>query len=158
MHRLRAASVVMDYPQEIRTSSLLLRRWKESDRAPFAAMHLDPRVIEYLSDPLSREETDAIVDRIQKHFAERSFGFWAVEIPGVTDFAGFVGLSVPRFTAHFTPAVEIGWRLASGYWGAGYATEAAEAALAFGFEQLSLEEIVAFTVPATGIVATDAFG
>jgi len=73
---------------------------------------------------------------------------WAVEISNVTPFAGFIGLSIPRFEAAFTPCVEIGWRLAADFWGRGLATEAARAALAFGFESLGLTEIVSFTVPA----------
>ncbi len=76
------------------------------------------------------------------------FGKWAVEIPGVTSFAGFTGLSVPAFEASFTPCVEVAWRLAREHWGRGYATEAARAAIEFGFKQAGLDEIVAFTVPA----------
>jgi RimJ/RimL family protein N-acetyltransferase len=86
--------------------------------------------------------------RIEATFAQRGFGLWAIEIPAVTSFAGFVGLSVPRFEAHFTPCVEIGWRLDQSYWGRGYASEGARAALRFGFEHAQLEQIVAFTVPA----------
>lgn len=84
---------------------------------------------------------------MEAHFQEHGFGLWAVEIPGVATFAGFVGLSVPRFEAHFTPCVEIGWRLAAPYWGRGYATEGARAALEFGFDHLHLDQIVSFTVP-----------
>jgi RimJ/RimL family protein N-acetyltransferase len=97
---------------------------------------------------LSREESDAMVDRIEEHFASRGFGFWAVEVPGIIPFAGLVGLAVPRFTAPFTPCVEIGWRIARAQWGYGYATEAAGVALAYGFGELDLQEIVALTVPA----------
>ncbi len=122
-----------------------MRRWQAADREPFAAMNADPRVVEFLP-ALSRAESDAAITRIEAHFAERGFGFWAVEIPGVTPFAGFVGLAVPGFEAHFTPCVEIGWRLAAAYWGHGYATEGARAALAFGFDSLALEEIVSFAV------------
>jgi len=82
-------------------------------------------------------------------FAEHGFGLWAVEVVGVAPFIGYVGLSIPRFEAHFTPAVEVGWRLASAYWGQGYATEGARAALEAGFTQFGLKEIVSFTVPAT---------
>ncbi|HKE94785.1 MAG TPA: GNAT family N-acetyltransferase [Povalibacter sp.] len=135
-------------PLQITTQRLLLRRWTTADREPFAALNADPRVMEYLFDPLPRAESDAAADRIERHFAERGFGFWAVEIPGVVAFAGMVGLAVPRFEAHFTPCVEIGWRLAAEYWGRGYATEAASAALQSGFDHLALREIVAFTVPA----------
>jgi len=101
--------------------------------------------VEFLSGPLSAEESDAMADLIERRFEERGFGFWAVEVRGVVPFAGFVGLSVPQFEAHFTPCVEIGWRLAADHWGRGYATEGALAAVAFGFEHLGLSEIVAFT-------------
>jgi RimJ/RimL family protein N-acetyltransferase len=132
-------------PQELRTERLRLRRWRSEDRAPFAALNADPRVMEYFPAPLSREESDARATRIEAHFEEHGFGLWAVEIADVTPFAGFVGLSTPRFEAHFTPCVEIGWRLAAEYWGRGFATEGARAALAFGFETLRLEEIVSST-------------
>jgi RimJ/RimL family protein N-acetyltransferase len=131
---------------ELRTDRLLLRRWISSDREPFAALNADPRVAEFLPGTLQREESDALVDRIEAHFDQYGFGLWAVEVRDVTPFAGFVGLSVPRFEAQFTPCVEIGWRLAPDSWGRGYATEGAKAVLTFGFETLGLEEIVAFTV------------
>jgi RimJ/RimL family protein N-acetyltransferase len=111
-------------------------------------MNADPRVTEYLRVTSSREESDALVAGIEAHFDRHGFGLWAVEIAGVAPFAGFAGLSVPRIEAHFTPCVEIGWRLAAEHWGRGYATEAARAVLAFGFQSLALEEIVSFTVPA----------
>jgi RimJ/RimL family protein N-acetyltransferase len=133
---------------ELRTQRLLLRRWREADRAPFAAMNADPRVMEHFPKLLSREESDAMVARIEAHRAQYGFAQWAVEIPGVTSFAGFVGLSRPRFEASFTPCVEVGWRLAAEYWGCGYATEAARAALDFGFNRLGLVEVLSFTVPA----------
>jgi RimJ/RimL family protein N-acetyltransferase len=139
--------VVKQIPAEIRTSRLLLRRWSAADRAPFAAMNADPEVMEHFPSVLSRQESDALTDRIEAHFAERGFGAWAVEVPGTAAFVGYVGLAVPRFEAPFTPCVEIGWRLAREFWGRGFATEAARAALAFGFEQVGLQEIVSFTVP-----------
>jgi RimJ/RimL family protein N-acetyltransferase len=111
-------------------------------------MNADPQVMEHFPSLLSREESDAMVTRIEAHLAQHAFAQWAVEIPGVPSFAGFVGLSIPRFEAKFTPCVEIGWRLAAEYWGRGYATEGARAALTFGFEQLGLSEILSFTVPA----------
>jgi ribosomal-protein-alanine N-acetyltransferase len=132
---------------ELRTERLLLRPWRPTDRAPFAALNADPVVREFLPGLLARAESDAAVDRIEAHFAEHGFGLWAVEVPGETDFAGFIGLSVPKFEAHFTPCVEIGWRLAAEHWGRGYASEGARACLAFGFDQLGLPEILAFTVP-----------
>lgn len=134
-------------PPEIRTDRLLLRRWRPADREPFAAMNADPRVTEFLPTPLSRAESDAWVARAEAHFETHGYGHWAVEVSGVAPFAGFVGLSAPRFDAPFQPCVEIGWRLAAEHWGRGYATEGARAVLAFGFETLDLEEIVSFTVP-----------
>ena len=132
----------------IRTERLVLRRWRDEDRAPFAAMNADARVVEHLPGPMSREQSDALVDRIEANFASREFDVFAVEVAATGDFAGFVGLTVPRFEAAFTPCVEVGWRLAPAFWGKGYATEAARASLAFGFERLQLAEIVSFTVPA----------
>jgi len=137
----------MNLAPELRTHRLYLRRWRASDREPFAALNADPRVMEYFPAALSREESDALAARIESHFEQYGFGLWAVEIVDIAPFAGFIGLSVPRFEAHFTPGVEIGWRLAAEYWGCGYATEGARAVLAFGFEQLRLAEIVSFTVP-----------
>src|SRR5687767_15800315 len=97
---------------------------------------------------MTREESVAFVDLVHAHFAEHGFGLWAVEVPGVAEFIGFVGLWHPAYEAHFTPCVEIGWRLAYDHWGRGYAPEAARASLGFGFETLGLEEIVSLTVPA----------
>jgi RimJ/RimL family protein N-acetyltransferase len=130
------------------TARLRLRQWREEDLAPFAALNADPQVMEFFPKVLTRAESDAVAGRIRDHFARHGFGLWAVEVPGAADFVGFVGLAVPSFEAHFTPCVEIGWRLAREHWGHGYATEAATAALAFGFGERALEEIVAFTVPA----------
>jgi RimJ/RimL family protein N-acetyltransferase len=130
------------------TARLRLRQWREEDLAPFAALNADPQVMEFFPRVLTRAESDAVAGRIRDHFARHGFGLWAVEAPGAADFVGFVGLAVPSFEAHFTPCVEIGWRLAREHWGHGYATEAATAALAFGFGDRALEEIVAFTVPA----------
>ena len=135
-------------PPEIRTARLLLRGWKDADRPPFAAVNADPAVMEHYPSPLSRAESDALADRIEAHFARHGFGLWAVEIPGVAPFAGYLGLSRPSFQAHFTPCVEIGWRLARDFWGKGYATEGARAVLSFAFGRLGLDEVVSFTVPA----------
>lgn len=132
---------------KLRTERLLLRQWKPQDRDPFAAMCADPSVMRYFPSTLTREDSDALVDRIEETFARRGFGLWAVEISGVAPFAGFIGLTEPRFEAHFTPCVEIGWRLAAEFWNRGYATEGAKAALAFGWDVLRLDEIVAMAVP-----------
>ena len=112
------------------TPRLVLRRWRAADRAPFAAMNADPAVMAYFPSTLTRAESDALADAIEAHVAARGFGLWAVEIPGIEPFAGYVGLSVPTFTASFMPCVEIGWRLAAEHWGRGHATEAASAVLA----------------------------
>jgi RimJ/RimL family protein N-acetyltransferase len=130
---------------ELATERLLLRRWRPEDRDRFAEMNADPRVMEHFPSVLSRAESDALASAIEQHFHEHGFSLWAVEVPGVTSFAGCIGLAIPRFQAHFTPAVEIGWRLAVPYWGRGYATEGARAALAFGFGPMGLREIVSFT-------------
>jgi ribosomal-protein-alanine N-acetyltransferase len=127
------------------TGRVRLRRWRDADRAAFAAMNADLRVMEYFPSAMSREESDSLADRIESHFAAHGFGPWAIEIPGACEFGGYCGLMVPSFTAHFTPCVEIGWRLAADLWGRGYATEAARAVLAFGFDTLALAEIVSFT-------------
>jgi RimJ/RimL family protein N-acetyltransferase len=127
---------------------VLLREWRPNDLEPFAALNADPRVMEHYPAPLTRTQSDAFVlDRIIPQFAERGFGLWAVEVPDVAPFVGYVGLDVPSFEADFTPCVEIGWRLAFPHWGHGYATEAARVAIAFGFERTGLDEIVSFTAP-----------
>jgi ribosomal-protein-alanine N-acetyltransferase len=138
----------MPLPRELHTDRLLLRRWRPEDREPFARMNADPRVVEFLPKPLTRGESDAVADRIEAHFVEHGFGLWAVEVVGRVPFAGFVGLAIPRFEAHFTPCIEIGWRLAAETWNQGYATEGARAALDFAFSHLAVDEIVSFTVPA----------
>jgi len=132
----------------LRTERLVMRGWRTADRDGYAAMNADPRVMEHFPGTMTRAESDAHADRVDEHFAEHGFGLWAVEVPGEADFVGFVGLAIPRFRAHFTPAVEVGWRLAAEWWGRGYATEAAREALRFGFEDAGLAEIVSFSAPA----------
>ena len=125
-----------------------LRLWRPDDRQPFARMNADARVMEHFPSLLSAAESDAMLARICAHFEIHGFGLWALELPGVTALAGFVGLAVPAFEAAFTPCVEIGWRLLPEYWGLGYASEAAACACRYGFDTLGLDEIVSFTVPA----------
>src|SRR4051812_42133923 len=131
----------------LRTDRLLLRPGREADLGPFPALNADPVVMEHFARPLDGPESDAFAARIMAHFAREGFGFWAFEAPGGAPLVGLVGLARPAFEAHFPPCVEIGWRLAREHWGKGYATEAARASLRYGFEQLGLDEIVAFTVP-----------
>jgi RimJ/RimL family protein N-acetyltransferase len=133
----------------LRAERVVLRGWTADDLEPFAALNADPRVMEHYMAPLTRAQSDAFVrERIVSQFAKRGFGLWAVEVPSVAPFIGYVGLLEPSFEADFTPCVEIGWRLAFPYWGNGYATEGARVAIAFGFDEAGLDEIVSFTVPA----------
>jgi RimJ/RimL family protein N-acetyltransferase len=133
---------------ELTTARLRLRGWRDDDRTPFAALNADPEVMEHFPAPLTRAESDALVDRIVDDLARQPFGLWAVETIDEGAFIGFVGLAAWDFEAHFTPAVEVGWRLSRSAWGHGYATEAARAALAHGFDEVGLDEIVSFTTPA----------
>jgi ribosomal-protein-alanine N-acetyltransferase len=136
----------MAYPI-LKTPRLVLRAWRDDDLPAFAALNADPRVMRFFMETLNRAESDAWVQRTRAHFDTHGFGLWALEAPGASSFIGFTGLSVIGFQAHFTPAVDIAWRLACEYWGRGYATEAAQAALRFGFQELRLDEIVSFAVP-----------
>ena len=132
----------------VTTDRLRLRPWRQSDLELFAALNADPVVMEHFEKPLDHPESDQMIARIMAHFDEHGFGFWAVEVPGVAELIGILGLAFARIDSHFTPCVEIGWRLAREHWGKGYATEGARASLRHGFEQLGLDEIVAMTVPA----------
>jgi RimJ/RimL family protein N-acetyltransferase len=132
----------------LETQRLLLRRWETRDREPFFRINSDPRVMQFFPGTLTRAESDAAVDRILAHFGRHGFGLYAAEIRETGRFAGFIGLSVPSFDAHFTPCVEIGWRLAAEFWSRGLATEGARAVLCHAFGGLNLEEVVSFTVPA----------
>lgn len=129
------------------TRRLLLRRWEQRDRAPFAALNADPEVMAHLPACLTRAESDALVDRIEAALDRDGFGLWAVEVAATGEFVGFTGLTPVPFDAHFTPAVEVGWRLDRQAWGHGYATEAAQASLAFAFDEIRLDEVVSMTVP-----------
>ena len=137
----------VDIPRLV-TDRLVLRGFEDRDRAAHAAMNADPEVMRHFPAPLDAAASDAVFERIGAHWVEHGFGLWAVERRDDGAFLGFTGLTRPSFEASFTPAVEVGWRLARAAWGHGYATEAARAALRFGFEAIGLEEIVSFTVPA----------
>ncbi len=130
---------------ELSTDRLLLRRWRPDDRAPFSAMNADPRVMEHFLAPLSRAESDALIERSERSLAELGYGLWALERRADGAFLGFTGLLDVGFDAPFAPAVEVGWRLAAFAWGQAYASEAARASLHAGFDQLGLREIVSFT-------------
>ena len=132
-------------PSELRTERLVLRRWRAEDREPFAALNADPVVMEHFVAPLTRDQSDDLVDRIEDTFDREGWGLWAVEVADSGTFIGFTGLWPATFEAHFTPAVEVGWRLAQEGWGQGYATEAARASLHDGFERFAFDEIVSMT-------------
>lgn len=131
----------------IETARLRLRTWEPADREPFAKLNADVRVMEFFPAVLSRPESEALVDRVEAHFECHGFGPFAVQLRETREFIGFSGPFVVSFESHFTPCVEIGWRLASDYWGHGYATEAARAVLRHCSEVLELKRLVAFTVP-----------
>lgn len=129
----------------LRTERLVLRRWRGSDLAPFAALNADPEVRAYFPATLSRSQSDDAVERIEARIAADGFGFWALQVRETGAFIGFTGIARIGFTAPFTPAVEVGWRLARHAWGNGYATEAALAAVKFGFDAIGLDEVVSMT-------------
>lgn len=124
------------------TNRLTLRRWRHEDREPFAALNCDPAVMEHFVTPLTREQSDDFVDRIEAHFDAHGWGLWAVEVTETNTFIGYVGLWPPNWQPSL---VEVGWRLAKESWGKGYATEAARAAVDDGFSRLGFDEIVSFT-------------
>ncbi len=132
---------------DLATERLRLRGFREADRAPFAAMNADPRVMEHFPRALTRAESDAFVDRIIARWVQDGHGLWAVERLADGRFLGFTGLVLERFDFPFAPAVEVGWRYAVDAWGHGYATEAARAVVRFGFEELALGEILSWTIP-----------
>jgi RimJ/RimL family protein N-acetyltransferase len=136
-----------DGVRELRTQRTLLRNWVDADLEPWVAMNADPEVRRYFSFVATREQALAEAQRARTNLTRRGWGPWVLEVPGVLPFAGFVGLFVPAWSAHFTPAVEIGWRLPREAWGQGYASEAAAAAAAFALDMLQLDELVAITSP-----------
>lgn len=132
----------------IETSRLLVRPWQERDLAPFAAMSADREVMRYLLMPDTPDAVAPWIGRQVAHQAEHGCCFWAVEERATSGFVGAVGLRHIAYEAHFSPAVELGWRIAQPFWGRGYAPEAGSAAIEFGFGRLKLSEIVATTCPA----------
>ncbi|ENX34462.1 hypothetical protein F889_01744 [Acinetobacter colistiniresistens] len=129
----------------IETARLRLRQWQAQDSACFAAMSTHPQVMQYFPKLLTRAESDAMIDKMQSIIETQGWGLWAVELKQNQQFIGFVGLHDQPTQFSFSPCVEIGWRLDHAYWGQGYAPEAAQAALAFAFNQLKLDKVVAFT-------------
>ena len=130
---------------ELHTPRLLLRQWRDSDREPFARMNADPDVMRHFPSVQTRQRSDAVVDALSEDIEKRGWGFWATELRSTGEFIGFVGITVPRQPLPCMPCVETGWRLAKEHWHKGYATEAARESLRFGFEDMGLSEIVAFS-------------
>ncbi|MEU3838660.1 GNAT family N-acetyltransferase [Streptomyces sp. NPDC028635] len=128
----------------LETPRLILRRWREEDVAPMAAIHADPEVMRWIRDGsvLDERQTRGRVRTWESEWESRGFGLFAVEIRSTGELAGFTGLSVPDYLPEVLPAVEIGWRLGRAHWGQGLATEAAAAAMRFGFGERGLERIV----------------
>ena len=135
---------------ELSTARLRLRRWRAADREPFAALNADPVVMEHFPATLTRGESDALADRIERDMADRGWGLWAAEVVegDPAAFIGFIGLNPTNFDPPLVSAIEVGWRLDRPFWGHGYATEGATAALTFAFSDLGLDEIVSMTSPA----------
>lgn len=135
----------MTYIKQLKTDRLILRQWQDKDLPLFADINADPLVMKYYPEVLSRHMSNGMAYRLKELIAEKSWGFWAVELIKENEFIGFVGLHEPDYDLPVTPCVEIGWRLDSNYWGNGYATEAASACLKFAFEELYLNEVYSFT-------------
>ena len=127
----------------LKTARLILRPWRDEDFEPFAKLNADPRVMEYFPALLSREESDQLIYRFQKILDEQGWGLWAASVPGIADFIGFIGLNTVTFTAPFTPAIEVGWRLAFPYWGKGYAYEACSGLIEYLFNEYQLKKLKA---------------
>jgi RimJ/RimL family protein N-acetyltransferase len=132
----------------IETERLILRTWQDSDAEEYLRINQDPKVIEYLGINMTMENVHFFMQTMNKQFAESGLTFWAVEEKASGKLMGFIGLNSPSWEASFMPCIEIGWRIGSEYWGQGYATEGAKAALDYGFKTCGLKEILAWTVPA----------
>jgi RimJ/RimL family protein N-acetyltransferase len=132
----------------IETQRLILRTWRPEDADAYFQINQDPKVIEFLRGPLTREQVNDFISAVNRHQEKHGYTLWAVELKETTELMGFIGLNYTDWEAHFTPAVEVGWRLGSQFWGKGYATEGAKASVDYGFKQCGLKEIVSFTTPA----------
>jgi ribosomal-protein-alanine N-acetyltransferase len=129
----------------LETARLILRRWRASDRVPFAELNSDPEVMRYFQATVDRTGSDGMITRIEKGFEFLGYGLYAVEVKGGSPFIGYVGLVPVRTPNPLAPTVEIGWRLARRAWGHGYASEAARRCLDLSFHDLGLDEVVSFT-------------
>lgn len=132
----------------IETERLILRTWIKEDAEAYFQINQDPKVIELLRGPLTMEQVNDFIPAVNNHQDKHGYTLWAVELKETSELMGFIGLNYTDWESHFTPAVEVGWRLGSQFWGKGFATEGAKASLEYGFKQCGLKEIVSFTVPA----------
>ncbi len=132
----------------IETERLILRTWKKEDAAPYFQINQDPKVIEFLPGPLTMEQVNDFILTVNSHQDKNGYTLWAACLKETGELMGFIGLNYTDWASHFTPAVEVGWRLGSQFWGKGYATEGAKACLEYGFKKYGLKEIISFTVPA----------
>lgn len=131
--------------QMLETKRLILRNWEDRDKGEFARLNSHPEVMEFFPALWTQVESDAVLGKVKKVISDRGWGFWAIEEKSSGNFIGFTGLMVPSFDAPFMPAVEIGWRILPEFWNQGFATEAADKSLWFGFQVLKLPEIISFT-------------
>ncbi|MBX9585945.1 MAG: GNAT family N-acetyltransferase [Gammaproteobacteria bacterium] len=132
----------------IETERLILRAWEKEDAEGFFQINQDPKVIEFLRGPLTMDQVNDFISAVNSQGENYGYTLWAACLKETGELIGFIGLNYTDWESHFTPAVEVGWRLGSQYWGKGYATEGAKAALDYGFKKCDLKEIVSFTVPA----------
>lgn len=129
----------------LQTDRLILRQWEESDYLPFIKMGLDPIVMEHFPSLLTKDESLEFINKFKDIIDKNEWGLWAVELKENEEFIGYIGLHSQPEQFEFSPCVEIGWRLAKEYWGNGYATEGAKAALEYAFNKLHLNKVVSFT-------------
>lgn len=129
----------------IKTQRLLLRHWGDADLPSLSAMNQDPKVMEFIGPVISEAESRAMIERTRRSWDENGYGRFAVEISETSELIGFIGLAQCKFESHFTPAVEIGWRLARRHWGFGYATEGTTAVMSWAFGRRGLDEVVSFS-------------
>ena len=129
----------------IETERLILRTWRKEDTDPYFQINQDPKVIEFLRGPLTMEQVNDFILAVNSHGDKHGYTLWASCLKETGELMGFIGLNYTDWESHFTPAVEVGWRLGSQYWGKGYATEGAKACLEYGFKKCGLKEIISFT-------------
>lgn len=132
----------------IETERLILRTWEKEDAEAYFQINQDPKVIEFLLGPLTMEQVNDFILQMNSQSDKRGYAAWAVCLKETSELIGFIGLNYIEWESPFTPAVEVAWRLGSQFWGRGYATEGAKAALEYGFKNCGLKEIIAITVPA----------